>query len=285
MLLPDFTIGGAPKCGTTALFEYLGQHPRVFTSTPKGPHFLASEGGAIRVRGMRSTRKEYEALFNEKGDGQIAGEASTGYLYHAKRAAPKIAELVPDARLIFLLRDPAKRDYSEYWFRVHTGDLPLGKPFSDYVTNPDHWVFHGSKSYLSGLRSFNSCFRKEQILVLLTSDLRENSEEVLRRVCDHIGVDSGFDFDLSARRNVTKHPRSVRLCRWIGRVTPGLSQWASSRKWLRGLRSRLLFSNSAERPAMREVDRERLKDRYRQEIEELERFLIERDLSHWRDRK
>lgn len=281
MSLPDFIIGGAPKCGTTALFEYLNQHPQVFTSTPKEPHFFASEGGETRVRGMRFTRKEYEALFSEKDDKQIAGEASTGYLYHARRTAPKISELVPDARLIFSLRDPAQRDYSDYWFRVHTGDLPLGKPFSDYVSNSDHWIFHGSKSYLHGLRTFYSHLCEEQILVLLTSDLRENSEEVLRCVCDHIGVESGFDFDLSARRNVTKHPRSVQLCRWIGQVAPGVSKWASRTKWLRGLRSRLLFSSSAERPPMREDDRKRLVDRYEQEIEELER-LIGRDLSHWR---
>jgi hypothetical protein len=62
MSLPDFIIGGAPKCGTTALFEYLNQHPQVFTSTPKEPHFFASEGGETRVRGMRFTRKEYEAF-------------------------------------------------------------------------------------------------------------------------------------------------------------------------------------------------------------------------------
>jgi hypothetical protein len=281
MSLPDFIIGGAPKCGTTALFEYLDQHPQVFTSTPKEPHFFASEGGEKKVRGMSFTRKKYENIFENNGD-KIAGEASTGYLYHAEKSAPQIAELIPEVRLIFLLRNPVKRDYSEYWFRVHTGDLPLGKPFSDYVSNSDHWIFSGSKSYLPGLRTFYSHFREEQILVLLTDDLRQSSKEVLCRICNHIGVDPGFDFDISARHNVTKHPRSVRLCRWIGRIAPGFSQWVSKASWLRGLRSFLLFSSSAVRPPMLEGDRKRLIDRYKAELERLER-LIKRDLSHWRE--
>jgi hypothetical protein len=280
MPLPDFIIGGAPKCGTTALFRYLDQHPKVFTSNPKEPHFFATENEEIR--GMSFDRKKYEELFGEAGSNQIAGEASTGYLIHAGKAAPRIRKTVPSARVIFLIRNPVHRDYSEFWFRVYRGDLPIGNTFSSYVSKPSHWIFHGSKSYVSGIRTFCSHFHEEQILVLLTDDLRKNTDEVLRRVCDHIGVDSDYSFDLTTRHNVTKYPRSVRLCRWIGRVAPGLSQWAAGTRWIRGLRSRLLFSDSAEKPPMRKADRERLAAHYEQEIDELEQ-LIGRDLSHWKE--
>lgn len=105
---------------------------------------------------------------------------------------------------------------------------------------------------------------------------------MLRRVCDHIGVESNYSFDLTTRHNVTKYPRSVRLCRWIGRIAPGLSQWAAGTRWIRGLRSRLLFSENAEKPPMCKADREKLAVRYEQEIDELEQ-LIGRDLSHWKE--
>ena len=280
MPLPDFIIGGAPKCGTTALFRYLDQHPEVFTSDPKEPHFFIKEGE--EAWGERMTRQEYKALFEGKDHGQIAGEASTWYLNHSEEAAPKISKLIPNARIIFLLRNPIDRDYSDYWFHYTRGEIPSYRSFSHYTHSPSHWIFDGSKSYFPGIKTFLSHFHKEQILVLLTDDLRENSEEVLRRVCDHIGVESDFSFDLSSRHNVTKYPRSVRLCRWMGRVAPGLSQWAAGTKWARGLRSRLLFSDSAEKPPMCETNRKRLAARYEQEIIELEQ-LIGRDLSHWQN--
>ncbi len=280
MSFPDFIIGGAPKCGTSSLFQYLGQHPEVFTSDPKEPHFFASEGGEKKVRGMKFTRGEYEDLFDEKRTEQVAGEASTGYLFHADTAAPKIKKVIPDVRLIFILRNPIERCRSEYWYRLHTGSIPFSRPFSSCVSDPSHWIFHGSE-YKRGLSTFLSNFSQEKILILLTKDLSENSEKTLRRVCRHIGVKSDFSFDFSVRHNETKYPRSVRLCRWIGRVTPGFSQWAAKTKWLRGLRSRLLFSTGAEKPPMSESDRKELADRYEKDIEELE-HLIGRDLSHWR---
>ncbi|WP_118828432.1 sulfotransferase family protein [Salinibacter ruber] len=280
MPLPDFIIGGAPKCGTTALFHYLDQHPEIYTSTPKEPHFFARKAGDKEVKGKKLTREEYENLFEEKHPNQTAGEGSTGYLNHAEKAAPQISKIIPDVKLIFLLRNPVERDYSGYWYNLRRGEVPLRRTFSELVYSGDHWIFHGSNAYLKGLETFFEKFREEQVLVLLTDELRENSEAVVRRVCNHIGVDPGFSFNLEARHNVTKYPRSVRLCRWIGRTFPGLSRWASDTKWIRGLRSRLLFSGGADKPPMQEHARQKLADHYKDEIEKLE-MLIDRDLSHW----
>jgi hypothetical protein len=280
MPLPDFIVGGAPKCGTTSLFQYLSQHPKIFTSDPKEPNFFVSEGGEKRVRGMKFTRREYEELFDEKRPEQVAGEASTEYLFRADVSAPKIKKVVPDVKLIFVLRNPVERCYSDYWYRFHTGHIPLSKTFSSVVSDPSHMIFNGGK-YKHGISMFFSHFCQDQILVLLTEDLSENSAKTLRRVCRHVGVEADFRFDLSVRHNETKYPRSVRLCRWIGHIAPGLSQWAAKTRWIRGLRSRLLFSADAEKPPMSESVRRKLADRYEQDIEELE-HLIGRDLSHWR---
>lgn len=280
MALPDFILGGAPKSGTTALFTYLSQHPEVYPSSPKEPHFFAKRNDSHVVRGMNYSRAEYEELFRGAGPDQKAGEASTGYLHHAKQAAPKIQALIPDVRLLFLLRNPIERAYSEYWFRLHTGDLPAAEPFSTYVENPKHWVFHGSTSYVSGLQRFYDHFDRSQILVLLTDDLKRSRRDVFEQACRHIGVDPGVEIDLSVRHNVTRYPRSPRLLRAAGRLAPGLSRWASGVPVLRPLRSRLLFSAQAPKPPMRPADRDRLAKRYADAIDELSR-LIDRDLSFW----
>jgi hypothetical protein len=279
MALPNFIIGGAPKAGTTSFFEYLDQHPKVFTSNPKEPHFFASISKNEPVRGYSFSRREYRALFSDAEPEQITGEGSTGYLWHARWVAPKLSECIPDIRLIFLLRDPVDRAYSDFWYRLYTGDIPSWKSFSDCAEESDHWIFHGSH-YLNGLKTFYRHFSSEQILVMLTRDLAHEPESTLKCACSHIGVDPKFSFDITKRHNVTRYPRSPLLLRTLGRMLPGLAQWASKMPGLRPIRSRLLFSRQSSKPEMTTEVRARLVDRFEPEILEVSR-LIDRDLSDW----
>jgi hypothetical protein len=281
MPLPDFIIGGAPKSGTTALFNYVDQHPEVHTSTPKEPNFFANYH-ETRSWGRSYTLDEYKRLFVPEDPGQVAGEGSTCYLNHAEHVSPLMAEIVPDVQLLFLLRNPIDRAYSDYWYHLSRGNLPSRRPFSWYTHDPDHWIFDGSTSYVSGLKRFYDHFDRSQILVLLTDDLKRSRRDVFERACRHIGVDPGVEIDLSVRHNVTRYPRSPRLLRAVGRLAPGLSRWASGVPVLRPLRSRLLFSAQAPKPPMRPADRDRLAERYADAIDELSR-LIDRDLSFWLD--
>ena len=73
---PDFIIGGAPKCATTAIFDYLGQHPDVFATDPKGPHFFASSPMGRPVAQGNYSLEGYKALFEGKGESQFSGEGS-----------------------------------------------------------------------------------------------------------------------------------------------------------------------------------------------------------------
>lgn len=277
MGLPNFIIGGAPKTGTTSLFGYLGQHPEVFTSNPKEPHYLASEEGSRTVCGERFTRDEYEDLFSAARSNQVAGEASTWYLQLAYRVAPKAARMIPEAKWIFILRDPVDRAHSDYWFHIFRGNLPPEKRFSEYET--DHWIFNASH-YLDDLKTFYDHFSREQILVLLTQDLAQEPDATLERVCSHIGADPTFSFDTAQRQNVTYYPRSLALLRTTARLLPGVSQWASKKPWLRPVRSRLLFSPYSPRPELSTKVRGRLIDHFKSEICEVE-HLIERNLSDW----
>lgn len=249
----------------------------MFTSTPKEPHYLASEEGTRTVCGARFTRQEYEDLFPEDRPNQVAGEASTWYLRLAHRVAPKAVQMIPEAKWIFLLRDPVDRAYSDYWFQIFLGNLPLGKRFSEYGT--DHWIFDASH-YLDGLETFYEQLSREQILVLLTRDFAREPDAALERVCSHIGADSTFSFETTQRHNVTHYPRSPTLLHTIGRLLPGISQWVSERPWLRPVRSRLLFSPHRQKPELPTNVRARLIDDFRSEIREVER-LIGRDLSDW----
>ncbi len=104
--LPDFMIIGAPKCGTTSLFEYLCGHPNVARPRRKEIHYFDERF----ERGLAWYRRHFPLV--EKP--QITGEATTAYLF-AKNTPARAAALVPDAKLIAVLRDPVRRVISHYW--------------------------------------------------------------------------------------------------------------------------------------------------------------------------
>jgi Sulfotransferase domain len=98
-------IVGAPKCGTTALYEYLQTHPQVFITDPKEPLYFAEDIGAHR---NVFSRTEYESLFSTAGPQHLAiGEASAWYL-HSSVALPTVKREFPDVKLIVMLRNPVE---------------------------------------------------------------------------------------------------------------------------------------------------------------------------------
>ncbi len=113
MAKPNLFIVGAPKCGTTAWYDYLRGHPDIFFPDVKEPsHFLTDFSAWPQV----SDRAEYLRLFDESGDGRIIGEASPHYLY-SDEAALNIREFNPDAKIIILVRDRA--DYLQSLYNEH----------------------------------------------------------------------------------------------------------------------------------------------------------------------
>ena len=110
MSFPDFFILGAPKCGTTALAHWLGEHPQVFMSPVKEPHYFSTD---LANRSI-TDRRQYEKLFCGVGaEHKAVGEASTWYLY-SQEAVPNIEQVCPDARYIVMTRDPVEMAHSLY---------------------------------------------------------------------------------------------------------------------------------------------------------------------------
>lgn len=109
MRRPDFFIVGAPKCGTTALSQYLGEHPSVFMSFPKEPHYFAEDMPKMRYV---NNLNDYLKLFSNAGsDVARVGEASVWYLY-SDAAIRNIFEFNPDSKIIVMLRNPVDMIYS-----------------------------------------------------------------------------------------------------------------------------------------------------------------------------
>jgi hypothetical protein len=103
--LPEFMIIGAAKAGTTALNEYLSQHPQIFMCPLKEPQFFSTD--VIYERGLAW----YEGLFADAKSGQICGEASTSYTFFPSTplTPQRIHQAIPNVKLIYLIREPVSR--------------------------------------------------------------------------------------------------------------------------------------------------------------------------------
>jgi hypothetical protein len=296
--LPDFLIVGAARCGTTTIYYHLRQHPRVFMPDLKEPFFLTflgekppySELAFLRERTW--TLRDYARLFAPARDDQIAGEASTSYLYLHERTISHIKGLYGDRaselRIIVVLRNPADRTFSNYLLLRSNGwdDLTfeqfLDRDFTRSRLNR-RWDYDyvGLGSYYQGVKAYLECFPHTRIH--LYEDLR-NPQSLLDDLFAFLGVEPLVDAAVTLRSNPAGLPRSpaaaslldlmARIASPLARVLPDRTRIQMAR--LREhIRARLL-----DRPTLSRESRLKLIEIFRGDIERLQE-LLKRDLSSW----
>ena len=128
--LPHFIIGGVPKAGTTSLYKYLLQHPEVVAAEDKELTFWGNFFSPKRRPSREDVMADYLARFPKikPSDFQVTGEATPGYLY-CTTCPVYILKYVPKVKLIFSLRNPLERAYSEYLNKARRArDTPEMRP-------------------------------------------------------------------------------------------------------------------------------------------------------------
>lgn len=215
LTLPNFLIIGAQKAGTTTLYRLLRGHPAIFMPSMKEPgFFIRGFPDPVRLQtllrpddGRRATPigshgggcytlEEYQALFEPGKEFRLRGEASTPYL-PSPFAARRIAEMIPDLRLIVLLRDPVERAFSAYNYNRSRGTEPA-RTFGEAVTSElrgerDDWVY-GWRYLYTGLYAehldrYLELFPREHLGVFRFEALRIDSGAVYADVCRFLGVE------------------------------------------------------------------------------------------------
>lgn len=305
--LPDFLIIGAAKSGTTSLYRYLLQHPQIFMpSVAKEPHFFGQAGerpcftgpgDQERVESMYIVdRTAYAALFKEAAAGQHVGEATATYLY-SEHAAEEIAGLIPDARLIAVLRDPVERAYSSYLHLRRDGREPEESFLRALEREPDRirtgwmplWHYVAMGKYSEQIRRYQHHFPPDQLLLLRFEDFIADAEAVVRRVLDFVGVDPDVHLDAARPHNVSGiHGSAAWEFVHDLLVKPSLPRAAARALLPRGHRRRLkewliraVRERNLERPPMPPEARRYLNEAFAGDFDRLER-LTGLDLSAWR---
>ncbi len=241
LTLPNLIVIGAQKCGTSGLHYYLSLHPEVSMSNPKELNFFIAERNF--PRGLEWYSRHFDP------SAKCRGESSPNYTAYPQHLGvpERIAEVVPDARLVFLVRDPIER-IAAHWVhnyakRREKGDLraTLLHPNTSYVSR---------SKYFMQLQRYLACFSEEQILVLDQADLRDQRMPTLRRLFEFVGVDPTYEHPKfeQVRHTTSRKKRATRLGMRVQKTsrTP-LGRRVPRRAWL-ALDAALPLSKPIARP-------------------------------------
>lgn len=302
MPLPNFIIIGAAKSGTTTLYRLLEQHPQVYMNPVKEPHFFSSGctgGGESRPDGKPTWRgrmpvrdlDSYYALFSGAAGEQAIGEASTSYL-PSEEAPLRIAQLVPDAKLLAILRNPVDRAYSQHMHHVRDGREPLDT-FEEALDAEASrmkegwgvfWCHKRSGLYAEQLQRYYDHFDKDQIQVYLFEDLKEHPIKTVQCIFSFLEIDSSFEPGSSVQYSTTGRPRSRALHTLLGGGPANRGASLVGRFLPERLKHAIIRvrNRNLSKPELATETRRQLQDFFRTDILKLQ-DLIDRDLSHWLD--
>ena len=291
--LPNLIVIGTAQCGTSALHYYLDLHPEIQMSSPKELNFFISGTDLARApfpplprlrpplkmvanwsRGVEWYASQFRAST------RIRGESSTSYTWPwCPGIAERMASVVPEAKLILMVRDPVERLVSQYLnYRA------LGRerrPLAEAVSGPDNAYLARSR-YAAALRPFLERFRRSSIHLDRQEELLERRRETMRRIFAFLEVEDHWSPNMERLRNTSgRKGRAYRLAERLRRrsVVGPLYRLRPEAKWrIERLLSR---GGPAERPALEPALRRRLVSELESDIVELEE-LTGWDLSAWR---
>lgn len=226
---PTFVIPGASKSGTTSLHYYLDEHPDIYMSSPKELHFFS------RNKNYEQGLEAYERNFSGWEDETAVGEASPTYFYHGRTwenktggfiwapdddPAIRLADAYPDVKILFSLRNPITRGYSQFWKNVRQGKertVPFREALKEELRGdrtpeerPRCWVY--ANQYSTHLQHWLDQFGRDQVKFLVFEKWIDNTEETLNEVCEFLGVEPLEEWPHASEiKNPSKTPRSLRL--------------------------------------------------------------------------
>ncbi len=269
-ILPNFIIVGAPKGGTRSLINNLSEHPNVFTVEPQTFFF---------DRNFEKGLEYYSKFFNDWDDEEAIGEKTPSYL--ASRKAPKrIYDTIPNVKLIFLLRDPVKRAYSDWRM-----DYTSGREFRSFedtlkweIQGPEKVVrFKNNTKYLDigkyadHIVRYLKYFPKSQMLFIISEIFRKNKVETLKKVFSFLEVSPDIKISIPKEYNVGGFQKSKIVQLGLGFMNVlNLDNNPFSKDFYKRMKS---YNLTGKRIPMREETKDYLKKYYKPYNERLSRFI------------
>lgn len=297
---PNFFIVGAPKCGTTALFDYLAQHPNVWCPLNKEPSFFCSDFPQLQGPKIYD---DYLQLFASAGDQHIAiGEASVVYFY-SNVAVTEIRRRYPDARLIVMIRNPVdmvtsfhsqlcitlNEDEPDFYRAWQLQDARAkGLHIPKHCVAPDFLQYRKVARLSRFIEPILNVFPPDQVRTIVLDDMQADPLRVFNEITDYLDLPRFSEINFRVVNANRTH---------ASKLLATLTERPGNLPWLRVLRkikkavglNHLGFRRALARFNTRTLPRAALAPEFRKELVEyfasevtaLEQ-LTGRDFSHWR---
>ena len=214
--LPDLVVVGAPRAGTTTLTSWLRAHPQVAFSAKKELQFFDRN----HERGLQW----YLDRLPQDPGSRLVAEATPTYLSEPG-VAERVAQALPQARFVAVLREPAARAWSNYWFFRQLGleDRPWSRALAESSDRPDPGDYNGyvwRGRYAEQLAHWDQLVGRDRLHVVLFDDLVSDPEGAFAGICRFAGIGTA---PLPGRESVnpTSVPRSARLQRLLSSPSAG----------------------------------------------------------------
>lgn len=305
-VLPNFFIVGAVKAGTTSFAEYLRQHPQIFMSPVKEPHYFSSDIDCARipqrvkpeeyfsVRPLQQRHalcirrpEQYAQLFASAGDAKAIGEASPSYLY-SEVAPQRIAAEIDDSRVLIFIRNPILRAYSHFQMDVifqvaATNDFLKGMEIDWNAPRKGWGVSHlyiELGLYVPQVKRYLQRLPADRVKICLHDDYGKDVRPTLLEILSFLGVDPRLDgIRVDAKHGQARRPPMFRA------MNRSSDRRSAAHRILRKaippiLRPKLRTLLSRKVPRMRRHEFEAMVPHFREDVRELS-SMLRRDLSHW----
>lgn len=279
---PNFFIVGAAKAGTTSLYYYLTQVPEIYMSPEKEPHYFAPNTAIVMHNKPIQDKNKYLELFRDVKKEKAVGEASTRYLQDPDTPT-LIHQVIPDARIIIILRDPVERAFSDYLmyaykhaskFRVHK-IMKLNFSTSD-LNIPIKGILEAG-FYFGQVKRYLHTFGLEQVKIIVYEEFIRHAKEKVEEVLRFLGVNQKIHDLKDEIHNPFIAPRLPFAYSMINSdLINKMAQHLIPSPCRQYLREKVL-TKKADKPKMVEEDRIYLQNLYRGDVQKL-RDLLGRSL-------
>lgn len=275
---PNFIIAGAPKCGSTTLFQLLEAHPDIYFPEVKEPgYFIANYYKTRSTKSPNYKRQfdylvleddEFTALYEGREE-KVLGDASISYLFQSEEAVAKIAEKSgTDTKILFILREPFARLKSQFRYITELGfehehfsrALELESERMEQRMS-SIYAYKGQSLYAEGIAAFMKVFPAVKVVFL--EDLKRDAQAVVNEVCEFLEI-GPVEVNLRAEANVSGTPKNRTLHRLILHKNPLRSALAKgagifvSRKKLKQVQEKLRKLNQTQKKIGEDPQREDL---------------------------